>query len=129
MAYFNLAPGEPPVGLWLALDDVDARSGCMHFLPRRQGAEMRHGMHRDWQIDDCGVAAAAPKGEPGASVPLPLSAGDALVFSGLAPHGTPPNSEPAGGRTRRAVQFHYSRRGAKTTTDEERLSRFASAES
>ena len=32
-------------------------------------------------------------------------------------------------RTRRAVQFHYSRRGAKTTTDEERLSRFASAES
>ena len=66
---------------------------------------------RDWQICDSKVPTAR-------DVVVPLPSGAALFFDGLLHHGTPANTTST---RRRALQFHYLRRDAVTTSDDERL--------
>lgn len=70
----------------------------MHVMPgaHRTGA-LLHYHDRDCEI--------VPDRLDGRSiVPVPLPAGGALLFSGMLPHQTPPNSSPL---RRRALQFHF----------------------
>lgn len=102
MAYsqFPLAPAGEPITLdrlqfWVALDDVDEETGCMHFLP---------GYHRKPLL-----AHEVASGSPGDSnrllalenpskqvdlskaVSAPLKCGGATVHNDGTPHFTPPN--------------------------------------
>lgn len=99
LAYFDLRPGAPVVGLWIALDTTDTDNGCMHVIPgsHRDGPVV-HFNRRDFQICDTDV-------RRGDVVSVPLSPGGALVFDGLLHHGTPTNRSR---RRRWALQFHYA---------------------
>lgn len=111
-AFFPLSLSSPIVGVWIALDDATPDNGCMHVIPgsHREGP-IPHVRRRDWQICDTHVATAR-------DVVVPLAPGSALFFDGLLHHGTPQNLT----RTRRrALQFHYLRPDAVTTSDAERL--------
>lgn len=100
LAYFDLRPGAPVVGVWIALDPTDIDNGCMHLVDgsHRDGGVV-HFSRRDFQICDTEL--------PGHRVTaVPLQPGDALVFDGLLWHGTPRNDST---RRRWALQFHYAR--------------------
>jgi len=111
-AYFDLVPGAPVVGVWIALDDTGVDNGCMHVVPgsHRQGPVV-HFNRRDFQICDTDVIR-----DEVVSVPLP--AGGALLFDGLLHHGTPANLST---RRRWALQFHYAPAAAIWQSSEERL--------
>lgn len=110
-AYFDLRPGAPVVGFWLALDDTDPENGCMHVIPgsHRAGPAV-HFNRRDFQICDTDVR----RGEVTA---VPLRAGGCLVFDGLMHHGTPMNRS---SRRRWALQFHYAPADAVWQSREQR---------
>lgn len=110
-AYFDLQPGAPVVGVWIALDPTDVDNGCMHVVPgsHRDGPVV-HFSRRDFQICDTDV-------RRGDVVSVPLAAGGALVFDGLLHHGTPMNRSD---RRRWALQFHYTPAEAIGHTREER---------
>ena len=116
-AYFNIEPGTPIVGVWIALDDATPENGCMHVLPgsHREGPVL-HFQRRDWQICDSDV-------QIWRDLVVPLPAGGALFFDGLIHHGTPANRT---NRRRRAVQFHYAPATAVRVTDERRMELFGS---
>jgi phytanoyl-CoA hydroxylase len=116
-AYFNYPLGTPIAGVWIALDEAGIDNGCMHVLSggHRQGPVV-HFMRRDWQICDRDIA-----GRP--CLAVPLHAGGCMIFDGLLPHGTPPNTTP---HRRRALQFHYVPSGTQRTSDAERMSVFGS---
>lgn len=116
-AYFNLAMGEPVVGVWIALDDATVDNGCMHVLPgsHRDGAHI-HFKRRDWQICDTDIL--------GQSITtVPFKAGGLMFFDGLLQHGTPHNPTT---QRRRALQFHYCPRDANWTDEQARLALFGS---
>lgn len=119
-AYFNtpieVAPSGAPthvVGVWVAVEKAAVSNGCMQVLP---GYTMpfNHFQRRDWQICDDQV----PSAEVTA---LPMNPGDALFFSGLAPHGTPPNYSDF---SRKAVQLHLVPKDYQRITTTERLAQF-----
>ncbi|MFY7882632.1 MAG: phytanoyl-CoA dioxygenase family protein [Fimbriimonas sp.] len=115
-AYFNLPEGTPVVGVWIALDDATPDNGCMHFLPgRHKQGPVPHWDRRDWQICDSEILSASGQ------VATPLPAGGCLIFDGLTPHGTPTNRS---NTRRRAIQWHYVRKGTPRTTTEERMAIF-----
>lgn len=98
-AYFDIRPGAPVVGLWIALDDTDAENGCMHVIPgSHQSGPLVHFNRRDFQICDTDVRRDAV-------MTVPLRPGGCLVFDGLLHHGTPTNRSP---RRRWALQLHYA---------------------
>jgi phytanoyl-CoA hydroxylase len=116
-AYFNLALGEPVVGVWIALDDATIENGCMHVLPgsHRDGARV-HFKRRDWQLCDTDII--------GQSITaVPLDAGGLMFFDGLLHHGTPQNLTT---QRRRALQFHYCAIDANWTDEQARLAVFGS---
>ncbi len=117
-AYFNLPEGTHVVGVWIALDDTYPENGCMHFQPggHRQGP-IPHFNRRDWQICDTDLLGKNQ------AVATPLNAGGCLIFDGLVPHGTPHNTT---NTRRRALQFHYVKKGTPRTTTEERIAMFGS---
>jgi len=111
LAYFDLRPGAPVVGLWIALDATDTDNGCMHVVDgsHRRGGVV-HFNRRDFQICDTEL--------PGHEVTaVPLQPGDALVFDGLLWHGTPRNDST---RRRWALQFHYARSSDMWQSTEQR---------
>ena len=114
-AYFNIEPGTPIVGVWIALDNAIPENGCMHVIPgsHREGPVL-HFQRRDWQICDSDV-------QIWRDVVVPLPAGGALFFDGLIHHGTPANRS---NRRRHAVQFHYAPAAALQVTDERRMELF-----
>ena len=111
-AFFALSLESPIVGVWIALDEATPENGCMHVIPGSHNeGPIPHVKRRDWQICDSNVARAR-------DVVVPLPSGSALFFDGLLQHGTPQNRTAT---RRRALQFHYIRRDAVRTSDENRL--------
>jgi phytanoyl-CoA hydroxylase len=98
-AYFDWAPLEGVLGVWLALDPATVDNGCMQIIPGSHLAgPVPHHHARDCQIPDSRV-------EVERAQVVPLAPGGALIFSALLHHGTPPNHMPD---RRRALQFHYA---------------------
>lgn len=122
MSYFDVVPGTPVVGVWIALDPVTTENGCMRVLDggHHEGPQI-HFNRRDWQICDSDVEKLHSAEH--AVIAVPLSPGGCLFFSGLLPHGTPHNDSD---RMRRALQFHYRSVGVSSTTTDERLAVFGS---
>lgn len=79
--------GERLVTAWLALDAVDARSGCMHFADRGH----REGIigHEHLSDLDCGRGACPV--DPARVVAVPLPKGGITFHHGLTPHMAPAN--------------------------------------
>jgi phytanoyl-CoA hydroxylase len=97
-AFFNLKPGSPIMGVWLALDEATPTNGCMHVIPgSHRAGPVVHFVRRDLQICDTDVRVTE-------QVAVPLPPGGILFFDGLLHHGTPANRTDT---TRRALQFHY----------------------
>ena len=110
-AYFDIRPGTPVVGLWIALDDTDVDNGCMHVIPgSHTTGPVVHFNRRDFQICDTDVRRDEV-------LSVPLHAGGCLVFDGLLHHGTPANRS---NRRRWALQLHYAPAEAIWRTKEER---------
>jgi phytanoyl-CoA hydroxylase len=111
LAFYDLCPGSPIVGVWIALDRTVPGNGCMHLIPgSHHGGPMVHFNRRDFQICDDQVAA-------GRVYAVPLEPGGVLFFDGLLHHGTPAN---VGNMRRWAVQLHYAPRGALASCSEHR---------
>lgn len=111
-AFFNILPGTPTLGVWIALDEATPGNGCMHVISgSHRDGPVPHFKRRDWQICDTDVASER-------DVVVPLPPGGALFFNGLVHHGTPANRTTT---RRRAVQFHFAPRDAVRTTEEARL--------
>lgn len=110
-AYFDVRPGAPVVGFWIALDDTDAGNGCMHVISgSHETGPALHFNRRDFQICDTDVRRTEVT-----AVPLPP--GGCLVFDGLLHHGTPMNRS---ARRRWALQFHYAPADAVWQSREQR---------
>ena len=116
-AYFNLALGTPIAGVWIPMEPVSPKNGCMYVLRggHREGPRT-HFKRRDWQICDTEIGGTS-------RVALPMQPGDVLVFDGLLPHGTPTNRTDS---FRWAVQFHYRPATAQGVDDDTRLAAFGS---
>jgi len=116
-AYFDIPPGTPVAGVWIALDEVSVANGCMHLMAgEHKCGAMTHFKRRDWQICDSEMLGRG-------CVAVPLRPGGCLIFNGLLPHGTPDNLTQM---RRRAVQFHYVPRGTGKAAPELRLAAFGS---
>jgi ectoine hydroxylase-related dioxygenase (phytanoyl-CoA dioxygenase family) len=104
---------------WVALDDVDAENGCMHFVP---------GVHQQPSLPH--VVAAGDGDDParllaledpiadlplGTAVSAPLRAGGATVHGYGTPHYTPPNRSID--RPRRAYIFNLASKAEFTEVD------------
>lgn len=110
-----LAAGTPIRGsavmFWVALDDVDAATGCMHFVPgAHTGALLPHVVASGDPVDDARLLAIA---EPERHLALetaiacPLAAGGATVHGVGTPHYTSANRSRT--RRRRAYIFNLMR--------------------
>ena len=108
-AYFGLEPADV-FGFWVACDDADIDNGCMHLVPGSHQAGTRpHAGSSD-------LLGLLDQPDPGQVVPVPLRAGDALVFSAEIFHHTPDNTT---NRRRRALQYHYAARHCRRRGEEE----------
>ena len=102
--------GVPIVSAWIALDEATLENGCMCVIRRSHSlGPRRHVRGRDVQICDEEVSLAD-------GVAVPLRPGGLLFFDGLVHHGTAANRST---RTRRSVQFHYTRASAEDLSLEE----------
>ena len=109
-AYFSVAPLKSVCGVWIALDDATVANGCMHVLPGwHQRGGLRHYHGRDCEVAPGRIDAAM-------AVPVPVSAGSAMLFYGMLPHQTPPNASPY---RRRALQFHFRAADSQVVSQEE----------
>jgi len=120
-AYFDIALETLVVGCWIAVDKATCESGCMHMLRRGHFAGPRmHFPKRDYQICDDEVLSFQGKDSNNKSeddvVALPLPAGGIVLFDGMIPHGTPTNTT---SESRRALQFHWVKRGAAKVRPDE----------
>jgi phytanoyl-CoA hydroxylase len=107
-AYFRQTPSDV-FGFWVACDDTTAENGCMHVIPgSHAGGTKEHGM-----VNNDYVLLSPPSTE--SAVPVPLRAGDALIFHGEIYHHTPPNKTD---KRRRAIQYHYSSTKCQRTNDQ-----------
>lgn len=81
--YTPIVP-EEYVTCWLALDDADENNGCIWVLPdsHRAGTVRHRNGTGPFRVADTG-------GQPG--IPVPVRAGDVLVFSSLLLHRSGPN--------------------------------------
>ena len=103
-AYFAVAPPSAVCGVWIALDEAGIDNGCMVVLPgwHARGALKHHHASSPTHATDCTIL--PDRLNFSQAIPVPLSPGGALFFSGLLPHQTPFNTSP---QRRRALQFHY----------------------
>ncbi len=107
-AYFRQTPSDV-FGFWVACDDTTVENGCMHVIPgSHTGGTKEHDM-----IDNDYILVNPPSTEN--AVPIPLNAGDALIFHGEICHHTPPNRTD---KRRRAIQYHYSSAKCRRTNDQ-----------
>lgn len=109
-AYFRLEPARV-IGFWVACDDTDVANGCMHLVPR---SHLRGVLPHTGEGDLYGLTSPPDFSDPNV-LPIPLEAGDALLFHGEICHGTPANTT---NTRRRALQYHYS---SATSTGAERV--------
>jgi hypothetical protein len=103
------SPGSVALQFWIALDDVDTETGCMHFVPGLQGQPLLPHRIASGDPEDEGRLLAIV--DPERCLPLdkvvacPLAAGGATVHAYNTPHYTPPNASHT--RRRRAYIFTY----------------------
>ena len=92
MTYWGL---EPPVTLtaWYAVDDADAKNGCMRVLPGTHRAGIRtHGTAgRAGNLLSINQEAPVTADEEAGAVDLPLRAGQFSLHDGCLVHGSLPN--------------------------------------
>lgn len=96
--YVDIVPG-PNATVWIALDDVDERNGCVWVVPgsHHQGLLPHDKPNADsWHLQ-------VPVSEPG--IPVPLKAGEAVCFSGYMLHRSLANRSD---RPRRALFLEYA---------------------
>lgn len=121
MAYSAMpfAPAGTPIPLqkiqvWLALDDVDAENGCMHFIAGRHTEPLlEHRVASGDPGDDRRLLALrdpAAQLDLSAAVAAPLRAGGATLHAYGTPHQTPPNR--SADRPRRAYILNLVARDA-----------------
>ena len=111
------------IQFWVALDDVDAENGCMHFLPGYyERPLLAHRVASGDPSDDSRLLALVdPERQLDLSraVAAPLRAGGATLHSYGTPHYTPPNR--SADRKRRAFIFNLAPLGILERTFSERL--------
>jgi len=103
---------DPPldVTVWTALTDTDEHNGCLVVVPRS---------HLDGVLDH-GRAANNPAlraVEATGAIPIPLAAGEAVLFSGLTLHGSGPNRSP---QHRVGMHARYCHPGVRMVTMDDR---------
>jgi phytanoyl-CoA hydroxylase len=118
-AYFQISNPERLIGCWLAADAATPDNGCMFFLPESHaGSKFRevagsvgppHHALLDCQVPDTVWDASS-------AVCVELAPGDAVFFTGLTLHGTPPNLSEA---DRGALQVHYASSACKPVSSNE----------
>ena len=103
MAYLNqpVAPAGLPLAnistqVWLALDDVDEETGCMHFIPRvHRNPLLAHVVASGDPTDQGRLLAVADEAmselDVEGAVACPLKAGGCTIHSEGTPHYTTPN--------------------------------------
>lgn len=109
-AYFSVEELDGILGTWIALDDVNAENGTMHFLPGGH----RMGPLKHMHTTDCEIEHDRYSDET--AVPINLKAGGIILFHGNAPHFTPANNS---ARRRRAIQYHYRSASNQKVSKEE----------
>ncbi len=96
--YWRCQPADI-VSIWIALDDADEENGCMHVIP---------GSHVSGEVEhsrsEVGDRMLTTQIDENKAVPIPLSAGCAMVFHCLTLHATRPNNSSRG---RRAIVINY----------------------
>lgn len=95
--------------LWLPLDDVTVRNGCLYFLP---GTQRTSRFEVDAPLDEAsigGILAAYPEWRGIEPVAAEAQAGDGVFFSAMVAHAAGPNMTI---RPRRAVALVYIPQGA-----------------
>lgn len=97
-AYFLLTPNHV-FGFWVALDDTTPENGCMHIVP---GSHLNGVAEHGRVPGDYGLVELPSVDD---ALPIPLNAGDVLLFHCELYHYSPPN---ATDRRRRALQYHYA---------------------
>jgi ectoine hydroxylase-related dioxygenase (phytanoyl-CoA dioxygenase family) len=114
-AGFPLAPAGAAIPLetiqfWVALDDVDAENGCMHFLPGHHTRPLlAHRVAAGLPSEDSRLLElvdAERQVDLSRAVAAPLRAGGATLHSYGTPHYTPPNRTQD--RPRRAFIFNLA---------------------
>lgn len=111
--YAGTLPKNYTVQLWIALDDVDVETGCMHFVPGAHDKPMPE--HFIYSGDDDYEGRLLAIRDPEVALDLdravacPLTAGGATVHVEGTPHYTPPNISPD--RDRRAYIVNFRRPG------------------
>lgn len=105
-------PSNEYVQFWLALDDVDERNGCMHFIPSAHTSPMLEHYIAGGAIDYSQRLLAIREPESAldlsTAVACPLKAGGATVHNYGTPHFTSGNTTTD--RRRRAYIFNFSSR-------------------
>jgi len=92
---------------WIPLVDVDTENGCPWIAPGLH----RLGTLRHWQTD---IGLKCLESAPPDAVSVPARAGDAILFSSLAPHRTGPNLK--SDTVRKAYILQYAPDGACSIT-------------
>lgn len=93
------------IGVWIALDDADTENGCLWVLPgsHRRGylwPTRPHGRPDDFDTSDESYGF-----DDGDAVPVPVRAGDVVMFNGYLLHRSFRNA--SADRSRRALVNHY----------------------
>lgn len=91
------------VGIWIALEDASPVNGCLQFGPSQPLSERMETDHKT------GETRFVSLGQPPIQVPdtpvyAPCQVGDAVVFDGLTPHASSPNTSTL---SRRAITLHF----------------------
>ena len=108
--YFMLKPCEA-VTMWLALEDVDHETGCIHYSRGSHERGMRpHGKTKTLGFSQ-GITDFPNDDDRANVVAFPAKAGDLLVHHGLTVHWASGNSSIT--RTRKALGFIYYADGAQ----------------
>jgi ectoine hydroxylase-related dioxygenase (phytanoyl-CoA dioxygenase family) len=94
---------------WVALTDTDEENGCPWVIPglHREGTLAHELTPLGWRC-----MASSP-----AAVPVPVQAGDIVVFSSLTPHRTGPNLTST---ARKTYILQYAPEGVRCRSDDER---------
>ena len=91
------------LGIWIALEDADSGNGCLQFGPSQPLSQRMETDHASGQTQFVEL------GTPSVNAPekpifAPCQAGDAVVFDGLTPHASAPNTSAL---SRRAITLHF----------------------
>lgn len=96
--FFPIDDLDAVVGVWIALDAATLENGCMQVLPSwHKRGPLPHRHTQDCEIDP----AAMDRDE---SLALEFAPGGGMLFTGLTPHYTGPNTSE---HARRAIQIHF----------------------